>query len=124
MTPLDALVRRHIWEIVRLIAPETVIGYRTALELCPSPEGVIHLIGPKEKKLEIHGTKIWIHEGPGPLDGDQHYMETLYLASRPRAYLEVLRPSRSGREFGNKGLPQAEIEERLDQRLPSEVRTT
>jgi hypothetical protein len=44
-------------------------------------------------------------------------MQTLYLASRPRAFLEVLRPSRSGREFGNKGLSDEEIEERLDQRL-------
>lgn len=117
VTPLDALVRQHIWEIVRLIAPKTVIGFRTAFELAPSPKGVVHLVGPKEKKLEIHGTKIWIHRGPGPLEGDQQYMETLYLASRPRAYLEVLSPSRSGREFGNKGLPRAEIEEKLDQRL-------
>jgi len=117
VTPLNVLVRQHIWEIVRLIAPETVIGYRTTFELSPSPEGVIHLVGPKEKKLDIHGTKIWIHRGPGPLDGDQPYMETLYLASRPRAYLEVLGPSRSGREFGNKGLPRTEIEERLDKRL-------
>ena len=117
VTPLDELVRQHIWEIVRLIAPETVIGFRTAFELSPSPQGVVHLVGSKEKKLEIHGTKIWIHRGPGPLEGDKRYMETLYLASRPRAYLEVLSPSRSGREFGNKGLPRAEIEEHLDQRL-------
>lgn len=117
VTPLDALVRQHIWEIVRLIAPETVIGYRTAFELSPSPEGVVHLVGSREKKLDIHGTKIWIHRGPGPLEGDQRYMETLYLASRARAYLEVLSPSRSGRKFGNKGLPRAEIEEQLDQRL-------
>jgi fido (protein-threonine AMPylation protein) len=117
VTPLDALVRQHAWEIVDLIAPGTVIGYRTAFELKPSPEGVLHLVGPKEKKLDMHGTKIWIHRGPGPLEGDVQYMETLHLASRPRAYLEVLQTSRSGREFGNKGLPVTEIEERLDQRL-------
>jgi fido (protein-threonine AMPylation protein) len=116
-TPLEVLVRQNTWEIIDLIAPGTVIGYRTAFELKPSPQGVLHLVGPKEKKLEIHGTKIWIHRGPGPLEGDMPYMETLYLASRPRAYLEVLQASRSGREFGNKGLPRAEIEERLDQRL-------
>jgi len=51
------------------------------------------------------------------LQGDQPYMQTLYLASRPRAFLEALKPSRSGREFGNKGLSEEEIEERLDQRL-------
>lgn len=117
VTPLDALVRQHTWEIVALIAPGTVIGYRTAFELKPSPEGVLHLVGPREKKLDIHGTKIWIHRGPGPLEGDVQYMETLYLASRPRAYLEALQPSRSGREFGNKGLTLAEIEEQLDHRL-------
>jgi len=117
VTPLPALVRQHIWEVVRLIAPGHVIGYRTALELSPSPAGVIHLVGPTARRFEIHETKIWIHEGPGPLEGDQPYMEALYLASRARAFLEALKPSRSGREFGNKGLSQEEIEERLDQRL-------
>ncbi len=117
VTPFETLIRQHIWEIVRILAPGTVIGYRTALELSPSPRGVIHLVGPKEKKFDVHGTKVWIHRGPGPLAGDQPYMQTLYLASRPRAFLEVLTPSRSGREFGSKGLPRHEIEERLDQRL-------
>jgi fido (protein-threonine AMPylation protein) len=117
VTPLESLVRQHTWEIIALIAPGAVIGYRTAFELRPSPEGVVHLVGPKEKKLDIHGTKIWVHEGAGPLEADMPYMDTLYLASRPRAYLEVLRPSRSGREFGNKGLPRTEIEKHLDRRL-------
>ena len=117
VTPLPTLVRQHIWELVRLIAPGRVIGYRTALELSPSPEGVIHLVGPTERRFEIHGTKIWIHEGPGPLEGDQPYMESLYLASRGRAFLEALTPSRHGRKFGNKGLSSEEIEERFEQLL-------
>lgn len=117
VTPLDALVRQHLWEIARLVAPGSVIAYRTAIELAPSPSGVVHLVGPNEKRLAIHGTKIWIHAGPGPLEGDQRYMGTLFLASRARAYLESLRPSRSGKLFGNKGLPREEIEARLDQRL-------
>ena len=117
VTPLPDLVSRHIWEIVRLIAPGCVIGYRTAIELGPSPEGVVHLVGPTERRFEIHGTKIWIHEGPGPLEGDRPYMASLYLASRARAYLEVLVPSRSGRRFGKKGLTGEEIEERLERLL-------
>ncbi len=116
-TPLPELVHRHIWEIVRIIAPGTVIGYRTAFELKPSADGVIHLVGPKKKRLELHGTRILIHEGPGPLNGDQPYMDALYLASQPRAFLEVLKPSRSGREFGHKGLSESESEERLDKLL-------
>jgi fido (protein-threonine AMPylation protein) len=117
VTPLPALVRQHIWEVTRLIEPEAVIGYRTAIELTPSPEGVIHLVGPTERRFDVHGTKIWIHEGPGPLQGDQPYMHTLYLASRPRAFLEVLKPSRAGRKFGNKGLSAEEVEQRLDRLL-------
>lgn len=117
VTPLDTLVLQHLWEIVRLVARGSIIGYRTAIELAPSPEGVVHLVGPKERRLDIHGTKIWVHQGPGPLEGDQQYMETLHLASRARAYLESLKPSRSGREFGSKGLSQEDIEARLDQRL-------
>ena len=117
VTPQETLVRLHLWEIVRLIAPGAVIGYRTAIELAPSPEGVVHLVGPKARKLEVHGTKIWVHKGPGPLEGDQQFMEALYIASRARAYLEVLKPSRSGRESGDKGLPREDIEARLDQRL-------
>lgn len=117
VTPLPTLISQHIWEIVRLIAPGTIIGFRTALELVPSPEGVVHLVGSKERKLEVHGTKIWIHSGPAPLEGDQQFRETLYLASRPRAFLESLKPSRAGREFGNKGLSREEIEEMLDKRL-------
>ena len=117
VTPLPDLVSRHIWEIVRLIAPGCVIGYRTAIELGPSPEGVVHLVGPTERRFEVHGTGIWIHEGPGPLEGDQPYMASLYLASRARAYLEVLAPSRSGSRFGKKGFTGEEIEERLERLL-------
>lgn len=117
VTPLESLVVQHLCEIVRLLAPGSVIGYRTAIELGPSPEGVVHLVGPKHRRLEIHGTKILIHEGAGPLEGDQPYMDTLYLASRARAYLECLRPSRSGKAFGDKGLSREELESRLDQRL-------
>lgn len=117
VTPLDKLVVQHLWEIVRLVAPGSIIGYRTAIELAPSPEGVVHLVGPQERRLDIQGAKLWIHEGPGPLEGDQRYMEVLYLASRARAYLESLKPSRSGKAFGNKGLSLEDIETRLDQRL-------
>ena len=117
VTPLPELVRHHIWEIVRLMEPGAVIGYRTALELTPSPEGAVHLVGATERRFDVHGTKVWVHEGPGPLEGDQPYMQTLFLASRPRALLESLKPSRSGREFGNKGLSAEQVEERLEQLL-------
>jgi len=117
LTPLPDLLQRHLWEVVRILFPGHVIGYRTALELKPSPEGTVHLIGPAERRLEIEGLKIWCHAGPGPLEGDRPYMNSLYLASRARAFLEVLQPSRSGRRFGDKALPRREVEERLDQWL-------
>lgn len=117
VTPLPELVRQHLWEIVRLVAPGSVVGYRTAIELTPSSEGVVHLVGRTERRVEIHGTRIWIHKGPGPLEGDQPFMTSLYLASPARALLEALMPSRSGHSFGRKGLPWEEIEEWLEKQL-------
>lgn len=117
ITPLPELVQRHLWEVVRLLFPGHVIGYRTALELRPSPESTVHLVGSIERRRDVEGLKIWCHQGTGPIEGDRPYMGSLYLASRARAFLECLRPSRAGRRFGDKALSRTDVEERLDHLL-------
>ena len=52
-TPLMDLVRREWKQIVGLIAPGSVIAYRTAIELEPTPEGVVHLVG-KTKRTKTY----------------------------------------------------------------------
>ncbi len=51
--------------------------------------------------------------GPGPLEGDNRFIQTLWLASTARALLECLR-TRRVRGLESPSLPRADVEERLD----------
>ena len=116
-TPLEDLVRREWKVVVRLIAPGTVIGFRTAIELEPTPEGVVHLVGKSRRRATYPGLIVAVHRGPGPLPGDTPFLETLFLASRARALLESLKPSRRRSAVGLKGLPRDIIESTVEQMI-------
>lgn len=113
--PAD-VVRRNLWRVVGLLAPGAVIGYRTAFEMGPTPEGDLFLVGPNRYEAKLPGVRIRVIEGPGPLEGDQPYLGQLYLASRPRALLESLKLTRK-RAYSSRGLDRADIELRLDREL-------
>lgn len=113
--PAD-VVRRNLWRVVALLAPGAVIGYRTAFEMGPTPEGYLFLVGPSRYEAKLSGVSIRVIEGPGPLEGDQLYLGQLYMASRPRALLESLKLTRK-RAPSSRGLDRAEIERRLDREL-------
>ena len=51
-------------------------------------------------------------KGPGPVEGDQPFMGSLYLASQARAYLENMAPSRTGKTVARR-LSRDEVERRL-----------
>lgn len=112
---LAAVVARNLWRIVDLIAPGTVIAYRTAFELRPS-KGRIFLVGRGRNDIELPGLLIRVSKGPGPQPGDTPYLTSLHLASRPRALLEGLKPTRA-RGGVARGLRHNEIEEYLDREL-------
>ncbi|MEX2468002.1 MAG: hypothetical protein WD995_13915 [Gemmatimonadota bacterium] len=107
------VVRRNLWEVVSLLFPDRVVGYRTAIEGKPSPEGTVNLVGGYDRLLELPGLTIRQIAGPGPLQGDTRFMGTLWLASRPRAFLECLRPSRTT-PAGSRRLPREEIERQME----------
>ncbi len=116
-TPLVDLVRREWKQIAALVAPGAVIGYRTAIELEPTPEGVVHLVG-KTKRMETYpGLVIAVHPGPGPLPGDIAFLDTLSVASPARALLESLKPSRRRSIIGLKNLPRDIIESKVESRI-------
>lgn len=108
-----AVIRRNLWEVVSLLFPDRVVGYRTAIEGKPSPEGTVNLVGGYNRLLELPGLTIRQIEGPGPLEGDTRFMGTLWLASRPRAMLECLRPSRTT-AAGSRRLPRDEVERQIE----------
>lgn len=108
-----AVIRRNLWEVVGLLFPDTVVGYRTALEGKPSPEGTVNLVGSYDRMLELPGLRVRQIKGPGHLKGDTPFMGRLWLASRARAFLESLRPSRAT-VAGARGLLREEIERRIE----------
>lgn len=119
----EVIVRRNLWPVVSLLAPGTVIGYRTAIEMAPAPDGTVFLTGAtRNGQMSLPGLKIRLISGPGPLEGDQPLFN-LHIASRARALLEVLRPSRA-RATVARGLPRARVEEELERelRIAGEVR--
>jgi len=111
--PPEEVIQRNLWQVVGLLFPGSVVGHRTALEARPSPESTVFLTGNYTRTLALPGLNIRQLAGPGPLDGDQPFVQNLWLASRARAFLEVLKPSRST-ATGSRGLSVGEVETRID----------
>jgi hypothetical protein len=112
----EVVVRRNLWPAVSLLAPGTVIGYRSAIEMAPAADGTVFLTGAKRnRQVRLPGLVLRLIQGPGPLEGDQPLFN-LHIASRPRALLEVLKPSRA-RATVARGLPRALVEEELEREL-------
>lgn len=108
----EAIVRRNTWPIVSLLFPDRVVGYRTALEGRATDGGTVFVAGPYARTLEIPGLRIRQLEGPGPLEGDTRFSQSLWMASQARAFLEVLSFERVRGEE-SPALPRETIEDRL-----------
>ncbi len=108
--PVD-IIKRNRYLIISHLFPEGVISHRSALEGGVSPAGFIVLSYKYTKKISLPGLTIRLIEGPGPQPGDTPFMERLFLASRPRALLENLEPSRGKMA---KSLGKTYIESHLD----------
>jgi hypothetical protein len=111
--PPEEIVRRNLWPIVALLFPGTVISHRTAIEMQPTANGAVFLSGPYARTVSLPGLTIRQMKGPGPLPGDAPYIQSLHVASRGRAYLEVLR-TKTVRGALSPALPRKQVEERLD----------
>ncbi len=112
----ESIVKRNLWPIVGLLCPDTVVGHRTALEDRPTPDGSVFLTGPYTRTVTLPGLTIRTVKGPGPLAGDSQFIEGLWHASRPRAFLENLKPSRK-RSGPARTLPREALEHRLERLL-------
>lgn len=118
MSSPEEIIRRNRWRVVALLAPGSVIGFRTAIEMVPSSAGTIFLSGRGRHRIDLPGLQLRIFKGPGPLANDMPFMEHLFIASQPRALLESLKPSRE-RSTVARGLARARIEEILERELQS-----
>lgn len=113
--PPEVVVRNHLWEVIRLLFPGLVVGYRTALHTRPTPEGKMFLVGPYARTVKLPGATIRVLEGPGVLPGDVPYGGGMFLASPARALLECLSAKRVAAE--SPALPRAALEEFVERRI-------
>jgi fido (protein-threonine AMPylation protein) len=101
-TPLEDLVRNHLWEIVARVAPDAVVADRTALEGGPAADGSVFVISARRRAAELPGIVIRPRAGhPALTDieaapSDMPLPGGIHMTSRARALLENLRGGRSG----------------------------
>lgn len=114
--PTD-VVRRHVWHIVGVLVPGAVVSYRTAFEGRPADDGTVYVVAPTARIIALPGLTIRVVSGPGPLDGDQSYIASLFLASRPRLLLEGLKLTRTRGAHTSRAISRATVEEYLDREL-------
>ena len=110
------IIRQNWLQALTLLMPGCVVCNRTALESRVSPTGRVYVTGEYPRSLELHGTRFIQMKGAPPVEGDTPLLG-IYMASRARAMLENLTPSRerSGGELKN--LPREVIERRLAELL-------
>jgi Fic/DOC family len=114
--PLAAIVSRNLWPIVGMLIPGAVVSHRTAFENRAAPDGSVFLSAAYPRRIRLPGVILRQVKGRGPAPGDMPCMGSLCLASRPRAFLENLLPSRS-RDAVPKTVGRNEVEHRLAELL-------
>jgi hypothetical protein len=112
----EAIVSRNLWPIVKLLMSGAVVSHRTAFENRAAPDGSVFLSGPYPRQIALPGIVLRQVRGQGPVPGDMPYMGTLYLASRARAFLENLLPSRRSDKVA-KTVGKEDVERRLTEML-------
>jgi hypothetical protein len=112
----ESVARRNWAAIAAGYFPGGVIVGRTAIEFAPAGDGSVFVAAARTRDLVLPGLRLRSQQGAGPLDGDSPWLgQDLYMSSRPRAFLENLRPSRSRAGAASRTLRRAELEEALEE---------
>lgn len=106
----EAVVSRHLFTIAGHFYPGAVLGWRSAFEEAPSPEGKLYLSYHRTRRVSLPGHTLKLIEGPGALPGDRPYLADLLIASPARAMLENLAAAKRREQ---RALPPAALQERL-----------
>lgn len=113
--PLEAVARQHWSPIAAGYFPGSVIVDRTAIEFAPAEDGSVTLAASRRRDVDLPGLRLRARLGTGPVEGDLRWMgDDICMSSRPRAFLENMRPSRRRRGVA-RTLSPLELEERLDE---------
>lgn len=115
---LEVLVRRHWYEIVAYLVSGAVVSFRTAIDAKPAADASVFVVGKTRYERDLPGLRIRSVKGPRAQPGDMPLPGGIFIASRPRALLEALKPSRQ-RKTVSRGLSRAEIEQVLERETRS-----
>lgn len=112
----ESIIRRNLLELLAWRLPGCVISHRSAQSMRPTEKGNVYVTYTFTKRIDTYpGLVLNVMEGPKPLESDisMGYIN-LFVASEPRWMLEVLQPARRGKDGESKGLPQTDVEHRLE----------
>lgn len=112
----ESIIRRNLLELLAWRLPGCVISHRSAQTMRPTDKGNVYVTYTFTKRIDTYpGLVLNIMEGPKPLESDisMGYIN-LFVSSEPRWMLEVMQPARRGKDGESKGLPQTDVEHRLE----------
>ncbi len=109
----EVIVSRNLYPILGRLFPGAVLSHRTALEGRATETGDIFLSYKYTRNVSLPGMTVHLLKGVGAIEHDMPFLDGLFMASRPRAFLENLQIARR-RAKTPKTLPKATLEDRLD----------
>jgi fido (protein-threonine AMPylation protein) len=114
--PPEDIARRNWAVITAGYFPSAVITGRTAFSFKPAEDGSVFVSSAQARTINLPGLWLRSQRGPGVQEGDVPFMgQSLFMSSRPRAFLENLKPSRTRGGAVPRTLNRAEVEERLEE---------
>lgn len=120
LEPAEVILKRNLFGVLGKLYPGAVLSFRSALEVWPSPGGIMYLSYTYTKNIELPGITVALIEGPAALETDRVLSGELHLASLERALLENLSQGRMNKTGETKTLSRVFIEQRLSQILQIE----
>lgn len=114
--PVEEVVARNLGQIASILFPGAVISDRSFVEGVPT-QGEIYLVADRSSEVEIAPLTYRARKGPGPQEGDQPFLDGLYLASPARGLLDNARLTRGRGARRSPTLSQPELEEWLVREL-------
>ena len=112
----ENIIKRNLIPILGWRFPGCVISHKSASMLRPTPSGNLYITYKFTRRIDdIPGLILNVMQGPGHLDSDIKLgSDDVYASSEERWMLEVLQPSKRGRDGESKGMAQSDVEARLD----------
>jgi hypothetical protein len=118
--PVDAVVRRNVYEIGGLLFPGAVVSERSHVAGGLTPENELMLVADRNAEVTVGPVTYRARRGPGPIEGDMPWLGSgLYLASRARGLLENARLTRSRGATAARALSRSELETFLERKFDS-----